>query len=129
MLIDHLLGIDYGGKSVGFLTLFAPLVVLTVMWAWYSKILATEKKGVMPAVLIGIIGPLAVTVLVALAMVGIPACKDSPTIAILDCLSLLGLSVTIGVLSVLGYSGMLGAMALNLIASPLMGLWLAKKKV
>jgi len=127
MLIDVIAGFDYGMMSMTFVTILAPFVTWMIMYVSYEQIRAKGRSRVMHSILISIIGPLVLTSSAAIFIAGIPACKESSSMW--DCLLLLGLSMTMGTLSVLGYTGMLGAMAVNTIASPLIGLWLAKKRM
>ena len=132
MFIDFIGGVGWLDNNVVvfytvvvvFYTVSALLLSWAIMYVYYRKVLDPANKGMLPAIQIGIIGPMAATVLLGLFITGVPACKDSRTIT--ECVQLLGLSMTLGALSVLGYSGMLIAMALNTIASPIMG-WLLSK--
>jgi uncharacterized membrane protein YeaQ/YmgE (transglycosylase-associated protein family) len=119
-------GSHYGGISVGFLTLLAPFVTWQVVRAWYIKILPEGKRGVLTAILIGIVGPFAFTWLYSIVVIGIPVLRTLQLNTPKDYLSFAGTSFTIGTLSVLTYTGMLGAMVLNIMGSPVMGWWLSK---
>ena len=125
-LVKFITGSHYGGKSVGFLTLLSPLVTLILIQVWYEKILPKNKRGILAAILIGIIGPLVFIWLYSIVVIDVPAAKMAPLKTAKDFISFAGLSVVIGPLSVLTYSGMLGAMILNIIISPIMGWRLSK---
>ena len=125
MFIDFIGGVGWLEHNVVvFYTVSTILLSWTIMYVYYRKVLDPANKGMLPAIQIGIIGPLAATALLGLFIIGVPVCKDSRTIT--ECVEHLGFSMTLGALSMLGYSGMLIAMALNTIASPIMG-WLLSK--
>jgi hypothetical protein len=125
--VKFITGSHYGGKSVGLLTLLVPLVTLIVIRTWYTKILPNNKKNIFAAILIGIIGPLFFIWSYSVFAIGIPAAKMSPITTAKDLISFIGMASIIGPLSVLTYSGMLGAMILNMISSPFIGWWLSKR--
>jgi hypothetical protein len=117
-----LAGEDFEAISVKFLTLFAPLITCATIYFWYTKILPNPKTF-LPAVLIGIVGPIFVTYIIGFFVLS-PALQYPA----MDVLSFLGMFVVFGQLSVLGYSGMLYAMGLNMIAAPVCGWWLSKQR-
>lgn len=125
-IVTLLQGSNYGGKTVGFLTLFTPITIWLSIWAWYKKY-TLEKKGISPAITIGIVGPVAMTFLYSLVVLIIPALSMSPIKGYKDILSLIAVSIIIGPLSVLTYTGMLGAMVLNVIGTLLIGFGLSKQ--
>lgn len=126
-LVKVMTGLHYGGKSVGFLTLFAPFVTWIVIWKWYNKILPKNKRGIMAAIFIGIVGPFIMTWLYSVVIIAIPAAKMAQLVKVKDYLSFIGMSLIIGPLSLLTYTGMLGAMMLNIISSPIIGWWVSKQ--
>ncbi|OGW55568.1 MAG: hypothetical protein A2Y81_05595 [Nitrospirae bacterium RBG_13_43_8] len=126
-LIKFIIGSKFGSKSVGLLTLFAPFITWIVMWVWYSYFLPLNKRGISAAIFIGIIGPLIMTWIYAFVTVFIPAAKMSSSFNTTnDYLVFVGMFIVLGPLSVLTYTGMLGAMMLNIISSPFVGWWLSK---
>lgn len=128
-LLHAIVGEEYGGKSVGFLTLFSPITTWVVIYVLYDRVLLHGRSGIMPAVFIGILGPLLGTWVYSLIMIVIPAWKSSPPLNtaqdILEGLLSIGV---IGPLSILTYTGMLGAVILNVVASPLLGFWLSRNQ-
>jgi hypothetical protein len=108
--------------SVRFLTLFTPLVTCMIIYFWYTKVLTGPRKF-MPAILIGIIGPIFVTYIIGIFIFS-PALQY-PAV---DALSFVGMFLVFGQLSILTYGGMLGAMGMNLIAVPVFGWWLSKRR-
>ena len=129
-LFVHLIaGEEYGGKSLGFLTLFAPMSTWAVIYVLYDKILPRERSGVMPAVFVGVLGPLLGAWVYSLVTIVVPAWRSSPSLnAASDFLGEMFLIGVIGPLSVLTYTGMLVAVILNVAASPLLGFWLSRSK-
>lgn len=71
-IVIFITGSNYGGKTVGFLTLFTPITIWLSIWAWYKKY-TLEKKGISPAIIIGIVGPIITTFLYSLVVLIIPA--------------------------------------------------------
>lgn len=125
-IVTFITGSNYGGKTIGFLTLLTPITIWLLIWAWYKKY-TLEKKGISPAIIIGIVGPIITTFLYSLVVLIIPALSMSPINKIRDVLSLIVVSIIIGPLSVLTYTGMLGAMVLNVIGTLLIGFRLSKQ--
>lgn len=126
-IVTFIIGSNYGGKTVGFLTLFTPITIWLLIWLWYNTILPPGKKGISSAITIGIVGPFIMTWLYSLVSLIIPAVSMSPIDEASDILTLVGISIVIGPLSVLTYTGMLGAMMLNVIGTLFIGYWLSKQ--
>ena len=121
-------GKEYDGKSVIFLTLFVPLITMALIYLLYEKIVQGERVGIMPAMLVGVFGPLFGTWVYSL-ITTFPALRTTlPINTIQDPLSQFVSVGIIGILSVLTYTGMLGALILNIIISPLLGYWLSRRK-
>jgi uncharacterized membrane protein YeaQ/YmgE (transglycosylase-associated protein family) len=129
LFVQLIAGVEYGGKSVGFLTLIAPMSTWAVIYVLYDKILPRERSGVMPAVFVGVLGPLLGTWVYSLITIVVPAWSSSPSLnTASDFLwEIFSIGVT-GPLAVLTYTGMLGAVILNLAASPLLGFWFSRRK-
>jgi uncharacterized membrane protein YeaQ/YmgE (transglycosylase-associated protein family) len=129
-LFVHLIaGEEYGGKAVGFLTLFAPMSTWVVIYVLYDKILPRERSGVMSAVFVGILGPLLGAWVYSLVTIVVPAWSSSPSLNVAsDFPGEMSLMGVMGPLSVLTYTGMLGAVILNVVASPLLGFWFSRRK-
>jgi uncharacterized membrane protein YeaQ/YmgE (transglycosylase-associated protein family) len=127
--VQRITGVEYGGKSVGFMTLLAPMSTWAVIYLLYDKILPRERSGVIPAVFVGILGPLLGTWVYSFVTVVVPTWRSSPSLnTASDFLwEMLSIGVT-GPLSVLTYTGLLGAVILNLAASPLLGFWFSRRK-
>lgn len=129
LFVQHLAGVEYGGKSVGFVTLLAPMSTWVVIYVLYDRILLRQQSGVMPAVLVGVLGPLLGAWVYSFVTVVVPAWRSSPSLNTVSDFfwEMFSIGVT-GPLSVLTYTGMLGAVLLNLAASPLLGFWLSRRK-
>jgi hypothetical protein len=126
-IVIFITGSKLSGKSVRFLTLLTPIVTWIILRIWYNTILPHGKRGIMPSIVIGVFGPLIMTWLYSLIMISIPSVQIGPPLdTVKDYFEYIGLSLTIVPLSVLTYTGMLGAMVLNIISSPIMGWWLSK---
>jgi hypothetical protein len=127
--VQLIAGVEYGGTSVGFLTLIAPMSTWAVIYVLYEKTLPRERSGVMPAVFVGVFGPLLGTWVYSLVMIVVPTWRNSPSLnTASDFLWEIFLIGVTGPLSVLTYTGMLGAVILNLVVSPLLGFWLLGRK-
>ncbi len=127
-LIKLIAGASFSGKSVGFLMLFEPLVIWIIIWLWHKTVVPPAKRNILAAIAIGIVGPLVFTVIYSLVAVSIPTAQmgSASFNNATDYLLFIGLSVTLGPLSVLTYTGMLGAFVVNLISSPFVGWWISR---
>ena len=77
-IVTFITGSNYGGKTVEFLTLFTPIATWLLIWAWYKKILPPGEKGISPAIIIGIMGPVIMTFIYSFVVLIIPALSMSP---------------------------------------------------
>jgi len=110
-------GSGYDSLAVGFLTIVTPLITWAVTYYCYKTIATSQKGSIVPALLIGIVGPLLPAWLYALWVAIVSQSKfDSQWFTWLTVL---------GPLSAFTYSGMLGAMLINLIGTLLIWRWLA----
>ncbi len=116
-LVRLVQGSGFDSPAVVFLTFVTPFITWVVIYYCYKTIAASQKMSILPAILIGIIGPLLPAWLYALwVAITSQSQLDSQWFTWL---------VLFGPLSALTYSGMLGAMLINLISTPLIGRWLS----
>ena len=116
-LVRLVKGSGYDSSSVWFLTIATPLVTWAVTYYSYKTIAVSQKGHIVPALLIGILGPLLPAWLYALWVAIVSQSGfDSQWFTWL---------IVLGPLSAFTYSGMLGAMLINLIGTLLIWRWLA----
>lgn len=128
-LVKFVAGTAFDGRHVRFLTLFTPFITCLLIWVWHRFVLPQHKKMILTAIFMGIIGPLVMTYIYALAEIAIPAARmGTPFSTIKDYLSFIGSFAVLGPISVLTYSGMLGAIVVNIISSTFMGVFLSKRR-
>ena len=127
-LVRVIMGGAYGGKAVGFLTLAGPVAtwILAYLWLYSEQSRATSAMTLV--FLIGAVGPLVLTVVQALIF-GIALDggfgRGRSIGGLADYLASL---VTLGSLSFLTYTGMLGALVVAVAAAPVLGWCLSPRR-
>jgi hypothetical protein len=116
-LIRLLKGPGFDSMAVGFLTIITPLLTWAVTYYCYKTIVASQRGSIIPALLVGIVGPLLPAWLYGLWVAIVSQSK-------FDSQWFMWLTV-LGPLSAFTYSGMLGAMLITLVGTLLLWRWLS----
>ena len=118
----------YSDKFVLLLTFGVPFLTCVITWLWYKYALVSGGKSSLAAMAIGILGPLIFCWLYSFVLITIPAIQTSVAQdGARQVLWLAVLAIVIAPLSVLTYTGMLGAMIGNAVVSLILGLWLSRR--
>lgn len=119
-------GNAYGRGSVGFLTVFVPLITYRIVRLWHEKILPPQKNRIQYSIGIGILGPLLFLWLYSIVTIDIPVAQQIQFHGLSDYLTFFLTGLIIGPLSILTYTGMLGAFIINIVLSIILGMRLSK---